>query len=195
MQETIPKSSLSAPALPAIAFRRLGPDDLQQVFLWLLQPHVARGYAPVPSSFMEVVAKYGPRTQDDNVVKAYVFSVDGGDAGYIQAYDLAHFADYAAQIGAGAGIACVDLFIGEEKLTGWGIGSRVLRQFVDEVVFALDGVTACVAGPAEGNQASIRAFEKAGFSRWKMVRPAGGETECVMRRERDGSNASRASGT
>lgn len=180
----MPKSSLSAAASRTIAFRRLGVDDLQQVFLWLLQPHVARGYAAVPSSFMEVVAKYGPRTQPDNVVKAYVFSVDGGDAGYIQAYDLAHFPDYAAQIGGAAGMACVDLFIGEERLTGWGIGSRVLREFVDEVVFGMDGVTACVAGPTEGNRASIRAFEKAGFARWKIVRPAAGETECVMRRER-----------
>jgi aminoglycoside 6'-N-acetyltransferase len=172
-------------AAPAVAFRRLAPDDLQQVFLWLLQPHVVRGYAPAPSSFMEVVAKYGPRTQDDNVVKAFVFSVDAADAGYIQAYDLAHFPEYASQIGGAAGIACLDLFIGEEKLTGWGIGSRVLRQFVDEVVFAWEGVGACVAGPTEGNLASIRAFEKAGFSRWKIVKPPDGESECVMRRERE----------
>jgi aminoglycoside 6'-N-acetyltransferase len=171
--------------MPAIAFRRLAADDLQQLFLWLLQPHVVRGYAPTPSSFMEVVAKYGPRTQDDNVVKAYVFSVDGREAGYIQAYDLAHFPDYAAQIGSGAGVAGLDLFIGEEKLIGWGLGSRVLRQFVDEVVFAAEGIGACVASPTEGNLASIRAFEKAGFARWKIVKPPEGESECVMRRERD----------
>jgi aminoglycoside 6'-N-acetyltransferase len=164
--------------MPAIAFRRLAVDDLQQVFLWLLQPHVARGYAPAPSSFMEVVAKYGPRTRDDNVVKAYLFSVDGREAGYIQAYDLAHFPDYVAQIGSGAGV-------GDEKLIGWGLGSRVLRQFVDEVVFAGEGIGACVAGPTEGNLASIRAFEKAGFTRWKIVKPPEGESECVMRRERD----------
>ncbi|MGZ5066738.1 MAG: GNAT family N-acetyltransferase [Usitatibacter sp.] len=184
MQDAIPKSSLPVPALPAIAFRRLGPDDLQQVFLWLLQPHVARNYAPVPSSFMEVVAKYGPRTQDDNVVKAYVFSVDGRDAGYIQAYDLASFPDYAVQVGAGPGVACVDLLIGEEGLTGWGLGSRVVRQFVEEVVFARREVSACIAGPAEGDRASVRAFEKAGFARWKTVRAEGGASECVMRRDR-----------
>ena len=169
--------------MPPIAFRRLAVDDLQQVFLWLLQPHVARGYAPAPSSFMEVVAKYGPRTQDDNVVKAYIFSVDGRDAGYIQAYDLAHFPDYAHRIGCGAGVACVDLFIGEDKLLGWGLGSRVLRGFLDEIVFAAGDVGVCVAGPHEGNLVSIRAFEKAGFSRWKIVKPVDGEAECVMRRE------------
>jgi aminoglycoside 6'-N-acetyltransferase len=171
--------------MPAVAFRRLAVDDLQQVFLWLLRPHVARGYAPRPGSFMEVVAKYGPRTQDANVVKAYVFAVDGADAGYIQAYDLAHFPDYATQIGCGEGVACVDLFIGDEKRVGSGLGSRVLRAFVDEVAFAMEGVTACVAGPGEGNGAAIRAFEKAGFARWKLVKPGNGESECVMRRERE----------
>jgi aminoglycoside 6'-N-acetyltransferase len=174
-------------AAPAVAFRRLAADDLQQVFLWLIRPHVARTYAPAPGTFMEVVAKYGPRTHDDNVVKAYFFSVDGTDAGYIQAYDLAHFPDYAAQIGGAQGVACVDLFIGEERLVGKGIGSRVLRQFVDEVVFAAEGFDACMAGPAEGNLASIRAFEKAGFSRCGIVKPPDGESECVMRRERAGA--------
>jgi ribosomal protein S18 acetylase RimI-like enzyme len=57
----------------------------------------------------------------------------------------------------------------------------VLRQFVDEIAFAAPGVTSCVAGPTEGNHASIRAFEKAGFVRWKVVRPGEGESECVMR--------------
>jgi aminoglycoside 6'-N-acetyltransferase len=168
----------------SLAFRRLADDDLQQVFLWLLRPHVARGYAPAPSSYMEVVAKYGPRTRDGSTVKAYVFSVDGIDVGYIQAYDLADFPDYAAQIGSAPGVACVDLFIGEERLVGQGIGPRVLRQFVDEVIFAPAAFGTCVAGPAEGDTASIRAFEKAGFSQWKIVKPVEGKSECVMRRER-----------
>jgi len=52
------------------------------------------------------------------------------------------------------------------------------------VVFADAGVSACVASPAEGNVASIRAFEKAGFVQWKTIRLEGGEPECVLRRDR-----------
>jgi ribosomal protein S18 acetylase RimI-like enzyme len=168
-----------------IAFRRLAADDLQQVFLWLIRPHVAKGYAAAPGSFMEVVAKFGPRTRDDNVVRAYMFSVDGRDAGYIQAYDVAAFGEYAESLACEAGTACMDLFIGEEDLAGRGIGPRVIDRFVNEVVLADAGVRACIAGPGEGNRAAIRAFEKAGFRRWKTLRTGEGEGECVMRRERD----------
>src|SRR3982750_4470488 len=98
-----------------IAFRRLAADDLQQVFLWLIRPHVVRGYAPAPSSFMEVVAKFGPRTVEANGVKSYVVSVDGRAAGYIQAYDVAAFPPYAALVGCAEGTTCVDLFIGEPE--------------------------------------------------------------------------------
>jgi ribosomal protein S18 acetylase RimI-like enzyme len=46
-------------------------------------------------------------------------------------------------------------------------------------------VRACIAGPAEGNLESVRAFEKAGFRRWKIVRDGEKPAECVMMRERD----------
>ena len=35
-----------------IAFRSLGVDDLQSIFLWLLKPHVAKWYSAAPGSFM-----------------------------------------------------------------------------------------------------------------------------------------------
>ena len=168
-----------------IAFRPLGPDDLQQVFLWLIRPHVARGYAPAPSSFMEVVAKYGPRTMEGNVVKSYVITVDGRDAGYIQAYDVAAFPDYAALVGCAEGSTSIDLFIGEPDFLHRGVGARAIDRFVSEIVLAQPGVRACIGSPAEGNVQSVRAFEKAGFRRWKVVRDGDKPPECVMLRERD----------
>jgi hypothetical protein len=68
--------------MPSIAFRPLAVDDLQQIFLWLIRPHVAAGYAKPPGSFMEAVAKYGPRAAAGNVVRAFMVNVDGKDAGY-----------------------------------------------------------------------------------------------------------------
>ena len=168
-----------------IAFRPLAPDDLQQVFLWLIRPHVVRGYAPAPSSFMEVVAKYGPRTVAGNVVKAYIVTIDGRDAGYIQAYDVAAFPDYAALVGCAQGTASVDLLIGEPDFLHRGMGGRVIDRFVKQVVFADAAVRACIGGPAEGNLASVRAFEKAGFRRWKAVRNGDAPAECVLLRSRD----------
>ena len=170
--------------MAAIGFRPFGVDDLQQVFLWLIKPHVAKWYAPAPGSFTEFVAKYGPRTRAGNVVQAFIVTLDGADVGYIQTYAVNDFPDYAAQLGCEPGVAAIDLFIGEEALLNGGLGSDAARRFVDQVVFARNGASACVAGPSEGNDASIRAFEKAGFRRWKTVRMEGAEPECVMRCER-----------
>ena len=171
--------------MPRIEFRRFGPDDLQQVFLWLIRPHVARGYATPPNTFMECVAKYGPRTGDDNVVRAFIVSIDGREAGYVQAYDVAAFDDYAGRIQCEPGTVCMDLFLGEESFAFRGLGARVIDAFVKELVLAQPSVLACVAGPGDGNKAAIRAFEKAGFRRWKFLKSDEGEGECVMRRDRD----------
>ena len=168
-----------------IAFRPLGVDDLQQIFLWLIRPHVSKWYAQEPSSFAEVVAKYGPRTLEGNAVRAFIVALDGAEVGYIQAYAIDVFPDYAAQLGCEKGVAGIDLFIGEEPLLYRGIGANVVGRFVDEVVFGAMGAQACIAGPDEGNAASIRAFEKAGFRRWKVVRMDDERSECILRRERD----------
>jgi ribosomal protein S18 acetylase RimI-like enzyme len=168
-----------------IEFRRLAIEDLQQVFLWLSRPHVAKGYAAAPSSYMEVVAKYGPRANESNVVRAFIVKVDGRDAGYVQAYDVAAFPDYAALVQSEDGVACMDLFLGDAWLLYHGVGPRVIDRFVSEIVFADARVSACIAGPSAANVVSIRAFEKAGFRRWKDVRAGEGEPECVLRRERD----------
>lgn len=171
--------------MTGIAFRPLAADDLQQIFLWLIRPHVARGYAKPPNSFMEAVAKYGPRSMPGNVVRAFIVNVDGRDLGYAQAYDVAAFADYAQRLDREAGLTCMDLFLGEEEALGRSVGPRVIDRFVKEVVFADAAVRACVAGPGEGNVAAVRAFEKAGFRRWRILRAEGEEPECVMRRDRD----------
>ena len=171
----------------AIAFRPFGVDDLQQVFLWLIKPHVVRGYAAAPGSFTEFVAKYGPRTRAGNVVQAFIVTLDGADVGYIQTYAVSDFPDYASQIGCEPGVAAIDLFIGEEAVLDSGIGSDAARRFVEEVVFARNGASACVAGPPEGSPA-VGAFEKAGFRHWKTVKVEGSQPECVMRCENRGQS-------
>lgn len=169
---------------PPIAFRPLVDDDLGQLFLWLIRPHVRRSYAEAPGSFEEVRARYGPRSRGEGPVRAFVVQVGGRDAGYAQTYPVNAFADYAAALDCGEGVAGIDLFIGEPEFLHRGLGTRIVRRFLEEVVFAAPAVSACIASPAEGNEASIRAFEKAGFARWKRVQLDGAQPECVMRLER-----------
>ena len=172
-----------------IAFRRLAEADLQAIFLWLLRPHVAKWYGTAPSSFAEVVAKYGPRTGQASPVSSFVIVAEGRDAGYIQAYRLERFPDYARRLGCEPGAVGIDLFIGEEPFTGWGLGSEAIRRFCAQVAFAELAASCCLAGTQEGNDAAIRAFEKAGFTRWKSVENERGEREVVLRRDRDPATA------
>jgi len=178
---------MSAPTAiaAAISFRPLAEDDLPSLFAWLNEPHVARGYAPAPSTFAEVVARYGPRTEPGNVVRAFMVSIEGREAGYAQAYAVEDFIEYAAAIGAERGTFGVDLFLAASAPPRRGLGPRVIRRFVDEVVFRQHGAVACVADPSEANPAAVRAFEKAGFARWKRLREEGGEPRWVLRRASD----------
>lgn len=168
-----------------IAFRQLQEDDLLLLFKWLSRPHVKKWYSPPPSSFGEVAAKYRPRTEDGSPVKAFIITVGGADAGYIQAYSIDEFPEYERQLGCEKGVLGLDLFLGDQWNTHHGLGSHVIRRFVDDMLFGHYGAVACVAGPNDGNLASIRAFEKAGFRRWKTITNEHGEKECVLRRERD----------
>jgi len=168
-----------------IDFRHLAEDDLLLLFTWLSRPHVRKWYSPEPSSFAELAAKYRPRTDEESAVKAFVIVVDGADAGYIQTYFIDEFPAYERLVGCEKGVVGLDLFLGDEWRTRHGLGSQVIRRFVDEILFGHYGALACVAGPNEGNEGSIRAFEKAGFRRWKVAVNEHGEKECVLRRERE----------
>ncbi|HXN14965.1 MAG TPA: GNAT family N-acetyltransferase [Usitatibacter sp.] len=170
--------------MPDIDFRPLAADDLAALFLWLGQPHVSKWYAPAPTSFAEVVAKYGPRTEPGSAVRAFLIVFNGVDAGYIQTYAIDLFPDYAAQLGCEPGVAGMDLFLGDTQLLHRGLGPQIVRRFVEAIVFGQDQAPACVAGPTEGNAASIRAFEKAGFRRWKVIKMKDVEAECVLRLDR-----------
>lgn len=173
--------------LVAIAFRRLAADDLPALYLWLAKPHVAKWYAPAPSSYAEVVARYGPRTVEASAVRSHVVVSDGVAIGYAQHYDARAFPEFARVLDGGEGIAAMDLLIGEEALVGKGLGPCAIRRYAQEVVFADRAIASCVAGAPEGHAAGIRAFEKAGFRRWKSVRLDGMPPECVLRLERAAS--------
>lgn len=168
-----------------IAFRPLAEEDLPQLFDWLSRPHVSKWYAPAPASYAEVLARYGPRTEEGHGVSAFVIERGGVAVGYIQAYPIDEFPRYEELLRCEKGVVGVDLFLGEERWLHRGLGPQVLRQFVEEILFGRYNAAACVVGPHEGDQASIRAFHKAGFRPWKVATNERGEREQVMRRDYD----------
>jgi aminoglycoside 6'-N-acetyltransferase len=165
-----------------IAFRPLLADDLAQLHEWLEQPHVRRWWRD-PEGYDEVVAHYLPSIEGTDPSEHYVIVVDGRDVGMIETYLVSDYPEYDALVQVGAGVAGVDLLIGEHDLTGRGLGTETLRRFVEEIVFAHAQTSACIAGVEVENAASLRAFAKAGFAPVRDYEEEG-RPHRLLRRER-----------
>ncbi len=182
------KAGVTDRADEAIAFRPLQRDDLPLMFRWINTPHVARWWDAAPS-LAAVEAEYLPAIRDPRPAQCYVILRAGAPVGFIQTYLIDDHPAYAAAVQVGPGAAGVDLFIGEAELAHRGLGPRLLRQFVREIVFARGEVTRCVIGPAAANRSAIRAYEKAGFRHLKTVAvPGEAEPEYLMALTRDEVN-------
>jgi aminoglycoside 6'-N-acetyltransferase len=165
-----------------LSFRPLTVTDLAQLHAWLQRPHVRRWWRDT-DTYEETVAHYLPSLEGDDPSDHYVIVVDGRDAGMIETYLVADYPEYDAIVRVGAGVAGVDLLIGEPDLTGRGVGTQTLRQFVDDIVFARAETVACIAGVDVENEASLRAFAKAGFTAVRDYEEEG-RPHRLLRRER-----------
>jgi aminoglycoside 6'-N-acetyltransferase len=146
-----------------LSFRPMEADDLRLLYEWLQRPHIRRWWSGEAETYQRVVEHYLPSIEGAGPTDLYVLLLGGRPSGFVQTYRLSDYPAYAALVGAEEGAAGVDLFISEPELTSKGIGTRVLRRFVEEIVFSRPATTHCLADPDVRNVASLRAFEKAGF--------------------------------
>ena len=162
--------------------------DLPELHGWLQQAHVKRFYG-ARETYDDTVAHYLPAIQGTDPTDHYLVLLEGRPIGMLQTYLVSDHPEYATVIGLDdTGTAGMDILIGEVELTGRGLGTEIIRRFADEIVFAREGITACVAGPAQRNAASIRAFEKAGF-RPVSTHLEDGEPHVLLRRDRQGAQS------
>jgi len=145
-----------------IEFRPIAEGDVAQLQDWLRREHVAKWWRD------EDATRYPTQPHEH-----FLIVLDGRPAGMIQTYLVADYPEWKEVVGDEPGLAGLDLFIGEEDLTGVGVGPQVLTAFTSEVVFADPAVAACVATVEEDNVRSWRAFEKAGFRRVRDVEEDG----------------------
>ena len=149
-----------------VRFRRLTDDDLPMLHAWLNDPGIVRWWEGDDVSWEGVVRDYGSATTDPHL-EHWLALVDGAPVGWIQCYPLAEEPEEAEPwwaLGVARDAAGIDYLIGEPGARGRGLGSAMIRAFVRDVVFARHpGWTQACAAPHEGNTASWRALEKAGF--------------------------------
>ena len=165
---------------PDYAFRGMSVADLPMISNWLRTPEVLRWWGEADEQY-ELVS--GDLTHPD--MDQFVVSIDGRPFAYIQCYALSTWNQgFGSQPPGTRGI---DQFIGEPEMIGRGHGSHFIRRFVDELL--LSGTPRVVTDPDPENRRAVRAYEKAGFERDRMVDTPHGPALLMVR---NGCNLSRS---
>jgi len=167
--------------LHPLQFRKLTMADLSLLYTWLHTEAVKTWYAKRNCTYDQVVQKYTLRITGNSPTSSFLILYHERPIGYIQTYRICDYADYNAYVQADETAAGVDLFIGEPDYLHKGLGSRILRKFLHEIVFASEGIECCIIGPEPNNQIAIRCYEKVGFRYWKTIHLLGeAEPEYLM---------------
>jgi len=165
-----------------IAFRPLAGPDLPSLVAWQQAPHAARWF-PERLDLAAAERKYGPRIAGQSPVRVHVAIVDGAEAGFLQHYRVGSHPEYAAATGLPDAVG-LDYAIGVPRLTGRGLGPQLIWSYLREVaVPAHPAARYALASPDVANHASIRALEKAGFTRAGQIDvpgEPGPEQLCVL---------------
>jgi aminoglycoside 6'-N-acetyltransferase len=163
---TVPGSPLQQ---AAYQFRPMLVRDLAMVRTWQMAPHVQAWWDDDPITLA---------SEDEPGTDQYIVAAEGRPFAYLQCYlQSAHPGN-----GLGthpAGTRGIDQFIGEPEMIGRGHGSHFIRRFVDELL--LSGTPRVVTDPDPENRRAVRAYEKAGFERDRVVDTPDGPALLMVR--------------
>jgi aminoglycoside 6'-N-acetyltransferase len=154
-----------------IEFRPFTRADFPQLLDWFGREHVRRWWYDEPTTLDGLEHEYGPSLDGRDPTDHFLIVLDGRPIGFIQSYRAADYEELWP-VGAPPGSFGLDLLIGEEELTGRGLGTEILRLYAAKL-FEDPEVTQVMAGVELENARSLRAFEKAGFVPGKTVQVAG----------------------
>ena len=162
-----------------ITFRSLTRSDFPRVIAWHRAPHAAKWFERnSPVTLEDAEAYFGPCIDGADPTRVHVLDIDGAPSGYLQHYLVRDEPIYLAAVGH-SDAAAIDFIIGDPAFVGRGIGPRVIRCYVEDVVrTANPGVPRIISTPDPNNERSLRALEKAGFVRGPIV-DVEGSPECV----------------
>jgi aminoglycoside 6'-N-acetyltransferase len=148
-------------ATPVYQFRPMTAEDLPLVRRWLGHPHVIEWWGDTEEQFALVSEDLLSPAMDQ-----FIVAVDDRPISYLQCYDPAAWPEGGLGMHP-AGTRGIDQFIGEAELLGRGHGSAFIRHFTEGLFSA--GTPRVVTDPSPANRRAIRAYEKAGFVRDRIV--------------------------
>jgi aminoglycoside 6'-N-acetyltransferase len=157
----------------AYEFRSMTAADLASVRRWLAKPHVAQWWGDPDEQFALVSGDLDHPSMDQ-----FIVALDQYPFAYLQCYDPMAWPNHGfGHLPTGA--RGIDQFIGEADMMGSGHGSALIRTFVDELL--VTGAPRVVTDPDPANGCAIRAYEKAGFRKERLVSTPDGDALLMVR--------------
>jgi aminoglycoside 6'-N-acetyltransferase len=153
-------------------FRPMSADDLPLVKNWLARPHVVEWWGDPDEQFGLVSGDMNEPAMDQ-----YIVSLNDAPLGYLQCYRLT---DWNTGFGPQPeGTRGIDQMIGIPEMVGQGHGSGFIREFIDRLLAS--STPRVVVDPDPENARAIRAYEKAGFVKDKLVDTPDGTALLMVR--------------
>jgi aminoglycoside 6'-N-acetyltransferase len=157
----------------AYQFRRFDSADLAMIRQWLAMPHVAAWWGDPDEQFELVSSDLG-----EPAMEQFIVATGDGPFGYLQCYDISAWPTVAFGPQPD-GTRAIDQFIGKPDMIDRGHGSGFIRGFVDALLRT--GAPRVLTDPDPGNSRAIRAYEKAGFFRDRIVDTSDGPALLMVR--------------
>lgn len=150
------------------SFRPITRADFPLLGHWLAQPHVQRWWADEPS-LQALEADYGGCIDGTEPAEVFIAWRDDEPLGLAQRLRLSAYPEYMEQLrpitDLPDGAWSIDYLIGEERCTGRGWGSEMIRAFTQNIWRDDVQASAVIVPVHTANIASWRALEKAGYRR------------------------------
>lgn len=143
-------------------------DNFALLAKWLSDERVLAFYEgrDMPFTLEQVREKFSPRALGEENVIPCIMLYERRPVGYLQFYP-ANVKEYAFE--ENGKVYALDLFIGEPEYWGRGIGTNFVRLLL-RYLFEQIGADWVVIDPHVDNTRAVRAYEKAGFRKVKILR-------------------------
>lgn len=147
----------------AFTFRPITRQDFPLLSEWLARPHVAQWWQHDPAAVEEDFGAVVDKTDPGEV---FIVLLDLKEIGLIQRYRFGDNPDWLStfsMLNVSPLTIGIDYFIAEAALIGRGLGTEMIRAFVQETWRSYPETPTIVVDVDQENIASWRALEKAGF--------------------------------
>jgi aminoglycoside 6'-N-acetyltransferase len=150
-------------------FKPLSFSDVPLMCQWYNLPHVQKFYSLRQWTEKEVLEKLKLHITGEKPVLGFIVLMGEDPIGYVQQYKISEqyeVSDYfwldqnlsQAIVNNAAGM---DLFIGDEKFIGKGIGSAIIKAFIESKIWSQ--FQYCVVDPDVRNISAIKCYEQLNF--------------------------------